>query len=252
MDETDLAKLLGKRFLQRRETKARQFPDGHYEPIHEPWRLDDLLDHIAGRATWGHYLIDDANLCRVAAFDIDLRSAGQWRPDYNSEYIDIEPRKVWTDRRHEAHADLRLQLRCLAEGLALRAQRHTSLEVAVSYSGCKGVHVYVFFPTPVPAVVARKTLEEVLESFDCFDRYRGDHLWRHRDGYRALEIEVFPKQDEVKAGGLGNLMRLPLGVHKKTGSRSFFVNLKSGYDELDSDDPELVLTAGSLRAQAAS
>lgn len=249
MDEKDLAKELGKRFLQRRETKARQFNDGHYEPVKEPWKLSDLEDHLAGRATWGHYLVDDENNCRVAAFDIDLRADGQWRPDFDSEYVDIKPREIWADqvgKSIEMVIDLRLQLRCMAEGLALRARR-SMLDVAVAYSGNKGMHVYIFFPAPTPAIAARVILEDILDSFGCFERYRGEHLWRHIDGYRALEIEVFPKQDTVREGGLGNLMRLPLGVHRKSNLPSYFVDLTAGYGELRADDPARALVAGSLR-----
>lgn len=250
MDDKDLAKELGRRFLQRRETKARQFRDGHYEPVHEPWTLADIQDHLAGRATWGHYLVDDSNLCRVAAFDIDLRAKGEWRPDCDSPYIDCFPRTIWTEAQPlDVVIDFRMQMRCLAEGLALRLRRRTALEVAVAYSGSKGVHVYVFLPEPIPAVAARAVMAEALESFHCFERFRGEHLWRHVDAYRALEIEVFPKQDEVAAGGLGNLMRLPLGVHQKSQQAGYFINLKTPYSELVADDPALALTLGSIREE---
>ena len=36
-------------------------------------------------------------------------------------------------------------------------------------------------------------------------------------------MEVFPKQTSVKKGGLGNLIKLPLGFHKRTGKRAVFL-----------------------------
>lgn len=36
--------------------------------------------------------------------------------------------------------------------------------------------------------------------------------------------EVFPKQVRVTEGGFGNLVKLPLGVHRKTGQRSYFLD----------------------------
>jgi hypothetical protein len=37
-----------------------------------------------------------------------------------------------------------------------------------------------------------------------------------------FQLEVFPKQDHVSGQGFGNLVKLPLGVHRKTGKRSYF------------------------------
>jgi hypothetical protein len=41
-----------------------------------------------------------------------------------------------------------------------------------------------------------------------------------------LHVEIFPKQAKVKEDGLGNLIKLPLGVHKKTDEFSYFVDEK--------------------------
>jgi len=40
----------------------------------------------------------------------------------------------------------------------------------------------------------------------------------------GLHREIFPKQDRVSREGLGCLIKLPLGVHKVTGRRCFFVD----------------------------
>lgn len=249
MENKELAKALGQRFIQRRETKAKQFNDGHYEPIHERWTLQDIVDHIEGKKTWGHYLVDDENNCRIAAFDIDLKSKSLWKND-DGLLVEIEPRSVWLSEESFTKLDLQIQLRCMAEGLALRARRRTSLDVGVAYSGNKGVHVYIFFPSPIPAVAARTAAEDILESFGCFERIRGEHLWAHSSSYHSLEIEVFPKQDTIREGGLGNLMRLPLGINLKSGQSSFFVNLNAPYNSLDIDAADEVLTSGgSLRGQ---
>ncbi len=44
------------------------------------------------------------------------------------------------------------------------------------------------------------------------------------DVYHAcFNLEVFPKQDRLAGKGLGNLVKLPLGIHRGTGRRSHFV-----------------------------
>jgi len=38
-----------------------------------------------------------------------------------------------------------------------------------------------------------------------------------------LAVEIFPKQRELKPGQYGNFVRLPLGIHHRTGNRSYFL-----------------------------
>lgn len=70
---------------------------------------------------------------------------------------------------------------------------------------------------------------------------RGGHLWlftskiagslARQFAYQLLheqdieDIEVYPKQDELKTGP-GSLVRLPLGIHRKTNKRYHFVDLQ--------------------------
>ncbi len=69
---------------------------------------------------------------------------------------------------------------------------------------------------------------------------RGGHLWLFLDSlpgadarrfgqrlqaeYSLTDVELYPKQDELKTGP-GSLVRLPLGVHLKSGQRYSFVKL---------------------------
>jgi hypothetical protein len=39
----------------------------------------------------------------------------------------------------------------------------------------------------------------------------------------CFALEVFPKQDTISGKGLGNLVKLPLGVHRVIGKRSYFL-----------------------------
>jgi hypothetical protein len=69
------------------------------------------------------------------------------------------------------------------------------------FSGRKGHHLWVFFDDWVPAADARR-LGNLIAS-----------------GAGVL-CEVFPKQDDVDGDGFGNLVKLPLGVHRVTGKKS--------------------------------
>ena len=86
-----------------------------------------------------------------------------------------------------------------------------NLPVYVEDSGYKGVHLWLFFVEPVPAAVVKRFLEAVVQ--------------RVGPPGPELQWEVFPKQEQVAEDQLGNLIKLPLGIHLKTGRRCLFTDL---------------------------
>lgn len=246
----DLARALGRSFIERRDVKALQSHKGTYRPIEEKWTLQDLVDHIEGTTTWGHYLVAPGNTCRIFAFDIDLNETG-WISIEPDEYQEISPRSVWLTAQSNdpIRLDLQMQLRCMAEGLAIRTKKLLpDVKVLVAYSGGKGMHVYGLLDAGTPAGDAREAGRLVLDSFtDTFELVAGKNFYRHKYAYSCLSIELFPKQDELREGGYGNLLRLPLGKNRKTGHDGFFVDLSRPINELRVDDPAVALAQGSLR-----
>lgn len=263
-DHRAIAAELGRRLIERRDVKAVQQASGQYRPDgryvqtdhgwvceeYYPFKMPDLVDHLAGAKTYGHYLVSPEGRCRVFCFDIDLKPAGSLRTwdDETGDwaYRPIEPRQVWAGSDGEDRTDLVLQLRCMAEGLALRVKRTLGVPAAVAYSGSKGMHVYGLTGS-MDASDARTLAVGVLESFECFEPARGMAFWKHSNAYDSLEIEVFPKQDDIREGGFGNLVRLPLGINRKSGQSGFFLDLTAPTNVLRADDPFLALTEGSVR-----
>ena len=82
---------------------------------------------------------------------------------------------------------------------------HVSPYAVCEDSGNKGRHIFIFFAEPVKAAIARQLLKAVL-----------------KEAQAPHNIEIFPKQDRLRADGFGSLIKLPLGVHKKSGRRSYF------------------------------
>jgi hypothetical protein len=66
-----------------------------------------------------------------------------------------------------------------------------------------GGHLWFFFPEPLPGEVVRNCGKGLLSR------------------YKVGKIELFPKQDRL-SGGPGSLIRLPFGIHRKTGRRYGF------------------------------
>jgi hypothetical protein len=58
---------------------------------------------------------------------------------------------------------------------------------------------------------------------------------------------MFPKQDSLNGKDLGNLMKLPLGINRKTGNRSYFVRNDCPYDQLREVDPLVAMAGEAIR-----
>jgi hypothetical protein len=110
----------------------------------------------------------------------------------------------------------------------------------IEFSGSKGYHVWVFFAKPVPAENVRALANEVREQIG--GKITGDP-----------HIEVFPKQDRLtESNTLGNLVKVPLGLHPVTKVRSKFITPFGGWEEGDEVDPLLALDKTATLEQLAS
>lgn len=233
---------LAKRFIARKDAKAVQHSNGSYSPARKangeliPWTMGDLRKHLRGEVSFGHYLVSKSNTSKLFALDIDL--------DKQSSKINSSPRTVWAGGESEDKCRYRKQLRALGEGLAWRAQRLLGIDMAVSYSGSKGVHVYGF-TGEIEAAEARQVALDLLGTF-VFKQVNGTNFWKHEYFYEDLTVEVFPKQASIGGDGFGNLMRLPLGRNAK-GGESFFLDSTAPIDQMLPMDPIEALLKGTLR-----
>lgn len=73
--------------------------------------------------------------------------------------------------------------------------------ILIERTGGKGWHIWVFVDDWIPAKSARALLRRIIKKTEL-----------------RRPLEIYPRQDSVKGGGLGNLIRIPLGVHQKTGN----------------------------------
>lgn len=79
----------------------------------------------------------------------------------------------------------------------------------LEFSGRKGFHIWIFFTPRVTADYAQRLVKARLNRVG---------LLRH---------EVFPKQTELNEGRkYGNLVKLPLALHKKSGLRSEIIKME--------------------------
>ena len=185
-------------FQGREDCFARQWADRKnatqgYTPVRRPMTAADARDHVRGLRTYGIYLLQRDSRVRVAVVDADLASR------FRSGALSARDRDLV--RREKSYLLERLP----------ELSRRSGLPCLVEFSGGKGFHFWYFFQSPVPAAAARQALQQAAR--------------RLEPDLSCFTLEVFPKQDQLAGKGLGNLVKLPLGLHRGTGKRSFFVHV---------------------------
>jgi len=191
------ARRLAELFRGREGVYARQWIDAEgkmgYSPVYEPLTEKVLERHLLGDITVGVYPVRVDNTVMFMAIDVDVNKKILSRASEKPEIMKLLQDKVKENVR---------KLTGMFEYLFLPAY--------VESSGYKGCHIWLFFAEPVPAHVVRKFAQAVTK----------------RTGPPSPELhwEIFPKQDSLEEGQLGNLIKLPLGIHKKTGRRALFVD----------------------------
>ncbi len=186
-------------FAGRENVHARQWIDENgrvgYSPVHEPLAEPLLALHLQGSATLGAYPVRADQTVLFGAVDIDVRKSALAKGEEGEPVAAQLQEIVQADARRLARQFEQLHLPVYAED-----------------SGYKGVHLWLFLAEPVPAAAVKRFLEAIVQ----------------RVGPPAPELqwEVFPKQEQVTADQLGNLIKLPLGIHLKTGRRCLFTDLE--------------------------
>ena len=179
-----LAKFMSKHLISRTDVKARQLPTrgGGYVRVDKPWKMGDLRDHITGKETYGHYLLDKDSKVKFIAFDIDLETIGLYC-DYTPENIErfaiekertgisfeeffefhvCNPRKVWLDHSHVGRPWLEYQMRQMVDSFFVAMYGIGGVTPLATYSGSKGVHVYGLFDGKSEAFKARSFATKVV------------------------------------------------------------------------------------------
>jgi len=182
-------------FAGREDCFARQWANREemrqgYAPVRRPLAYEDVEEHLSGRKTYGIYLMHADGTVGCAVIDADLK------PDFRH-------RKLAAEDRRKVQREAGYLVRRVRE-----LSREAGFDPLLENSGGKGLHLWYFFQNPVPAEAARRVLCSLVASLAA--------------DLSVFSLEVFPKQDRLTGKGFGNLVKLPLGIHRLTGKRSFF------------------------------
>ena len=204
---SDSAALILRLFAARKDVYARQWIDEDgktgYVPVRESLTEDAIQSHLRGDTTIGVYPIFDRDKAQFLALDIDIKKEALNTAQQNNTLMDALREQVCKD------------IRRVCAGFA-----SLNLPVHIEDSGNKGAHIWLFFENPIPACDLRA--------------YGRAFAKRFGPASEDLQWEWFPKQDAVGEDELGNLIKLPLGIHRKTGRRALFIDTE-GHALADQD-----------------
>lgn len=188
----DLVRFI-ERFAGRPDVHARMWYDRvrgvGYSPVRHPLTLDVLRAHLDGALTAGIYLVHPDETVQVVVFDVDASKVAL-------ERAAGDPART-AALRQAVHGEATRLLAVL---------RRLGLDPVLEDSGFKGRHLWLFLPGPVTAGRAVAFGRALLAS--TAPRPEG------------VKVELFPKQAGLSEGGLGNLVKLPLGIHLRSGRRA--------------------------------
>ncbi len=186
-------------FQGREDCFARQWVDREkasqgYVPVRRPLEAADVMEHLQGRKTYGIYLLQQDSRVRLGVIDADLN-------------LSLRSSEAIGKKRDLVRREQRYLLSRLTE---MGAARH--LPCLVEFSGGKGFHFWFFLEEPLPAGQVRRVLQSLAGAIQA--------------DLSCFQLEVFPKQDRLEGKGLGNLVKLPLGIHRLTGRPSYFLHTR--------------------------
>lgn len=183
-------------FQGREAVFAKQWVGGSgYSPVRPERSInaDDVLSHIQGKGAYGIYPIKKDNTVKFVCFDVDLPK----------NFAEVEENALVTDK-----SILLQQVKniCITAINIISAYSFNSKCILIEDTGGRGYHIWFFFKSSISAMSARMFAYSILKK-------------------AREQCEVFPKQNEVAEGQYGNLIKLPLGLHKKYNQYSSFINI---------------------------
>ncbi len=196
-----------------REDYFAQQGEDWYVPVEKTLDEFYVSRHLEGDVTFGLYVLNRASCCHLVCIDIDIPKSVLGDVDFKN------PEAKYGYLRDKLGA----VLEALSGPLGVPPD-----SILLEETGGRGYHIWIFFSEAVQGQTA--------VAF-------GEALKRQLD----FEIEFFPKQGRLTpTRKYGNLIKLPLGLHRKYGSWSFFFSLSAEGPRTITDKEESIAHLQSL------
>ena len=157
-----------------------------------PLTEQQMEEHLRGERTIGTYIQRPNSTVRYIVWDIDISK--QFILSHGNSGTEFE-------------AGLRKAYRKALEIQKLLEEK--GMHGYIEYSGFRGYHVWLFLSEWIPVRFANMMTEAVDEVLDTED---------------IINIECFPNKVRLKAGRFGQVLKIPYGIHVRSGKRSCFID----------------------------
>lgn len=157
-----------------------------------PLTEQQMEEHLRGERTIGTYIQRPNSTVRYIVWDIDISK--QFILSHGNSGAEFE-------------AGLRKAYRKALEIQKLLEEK--GMHGYIEYSGFRGYHVWLILSEWIPVRFANMMTDVVDEVLDTED---------------IINIECFPNKVRLKAGRFGQILKIPYGIHVRSGKRSCFID----------------------------
>lgn len=159
--------------------------------IPEPLTEEVIKRHLDGRYTVSTYIQRPNHTVKYLIIDLDISKKHLLQEGVETALYQYLP---------EAGRAAQEMLKIL-RGLGLRGY--------LEYSGYRGYHIWIFFTEWIPTRYVTMLAERI------------DYLWNEK--IPDITVEYFPNKGRMRNGSVGQSLKMPYGVHIKTGKRSMLL-----------------------------
>ena len=166
----------------------------HSAEVLQPVTVDSLQKHFRGTETINTYIQRTNGTVKYLILDLDI-----------SKGILLQCK----DEDQKIH----YLKKCLTIAVGiLKELSHLGVNGYLEQSGCRGYHIWIFFTEWLPVRYAN-LLADIIEQ-------KTGALWKESE----IQVEYLPNKTRLKKGKRGQTLKLPWGIHPKSGNRSCFLD----------------------------
>jgi group II intron reverse transcriptase/maturase len=171
-----------------------------YSNVQSPITKELIKKHLKGDITLGSFIRSINNTVKYLVLDIDILKK-----------ILIEGKSEPDKIKNSLINTHRIALKIVLEAKKL------GINAYIEDSGYRGRHVWIFFENWINAYKALDLGKILLNKIGKISE--------------DINIEIFPSRGRIKAGKLGQLIKLPFGINAKSGRRGLFIDNDSNVYE---------------------
>lgn len=182
-------------FLGREDIYKEEFDEQgrrRYQEVAQAVTIQDIRSHFSGERILATYVQRSNATAHYLIFDIDISK---------KVLLQSETEQKGIDQYINQAAEMALQL--------MDVIRQIGLQGYAEYSGYRGYHVWIFFQDWIAVRYINYLSDRILQRMELKD---------------DILVEVIPNKSHLRLGKAGQAIKLPCGIHSKSGQRSQMLN----------------------------